>query len=458
MQTHSDSFVSRPRVSPLVLALPPLSAALLVALMSGCGPGLAYTSAPPEDGDCVDPACAPEPAALPPVDLSTVVWPGVPDPLPEGVPWWLNGFERGREARARHVPSFPDAYTQYTRATAIEASPMGPTVLFCNLSYSGSGGDPRPVFRSGRRARADLSVHGQLGEGVPFVASAPDNQRSLTFGAPTAGLTLGQTITLRVTDRDFIAHDSLGSVTLSYEGSFPLEGASGSLTARCVALDPADVARRRPRLLRELDLAIARLMQQLEALSAAGAATADVPRAAWPLFDESRAAFARASDWLSLADPEVQLRRARLDALIDAHEASAHEAYRSLALRIRDEPVARFSTGEQAWLLGYACDSPVGIGCALRVAIGGASVGASLRARLHGPQRASREIIARFAGSVEVPGAAPGAPRAHVFEVGVDQRGPRVRDAREAPLLLELSLRHQGEPALLFVPTDVPLL
>ncbi|MCA9536212.1 MAG: hypothetical protein KC593_21145 [Myxococcales bacterium] len=406
--------------------------ATLAASALGCGGSLAE----PEDWRYTAPAPEPQPVESEP-DLTTVTWPDTPTPLPSDVPWWANEFGSNRSGVFRHRPLFGGAAERLARADGALRGELAPTVLFCRVEYTGPAQDPRPAFRDSRRARADLSVVGRIGTGHEFAASGSDNTRVFSFGAPTLALRVGDTITLRFRDRDFIRHDALGTLTFHYEGALPIEAVQGPLGARCTALPPSDVNARAPGLLRAVDAAMARDM------------TTRVPDDGVPLvefsrFEPSREALSRAATWLTWAHPDVQLRRARLDVLLERHEAQRRAAFAALVARLEATPAETLRSGERVAGLGISCErGSTGLtSCVGRFRVE-ATAGAVRYVQAHSVTEASRTVTASQV-TLEAD--------ALVYEVPLTQLLPRSSvDQPAAEVVLEIAANGTGAGTLLLL-------
>jgi hypothetical protein len=184
-----------------------------------------------------------------------------------------------------------------------------------------------------------------------------------------------------------------------------------------------------------------------------------VPRPRWELFEDSLFHFARAADRLSLSDTDLQLRRARLDALIDAHEAEARAAYLAVVEQATRGEVT-LSNGARVSLLAVACHGlRGGAGCRLRLRVLGPS--ALLRAQLHSPTHTSSlgpPTFERVATQEEHPDEAATAPAVNARVVALPLHEPwPVAGAGQAPLLLQLTPHASAPSVLLYVPADLPL-
>ena len=313
-----------------------------------------------------------------PLDLASVQWPEVPSPLPDVIPWWANGFDpnapRTREPRPQYRHS--NAYRSMERARA--SSPTGDlssTLVFCRVNVAPRAADPRPVFRSARRSRPDLSIVGQIGDEDAFLARGPDNSRTFTFGAPATSVAAGDMIRLRVIDRDFIRHDAVARFTLTYEGSWPVEATNPLGSAECIALPSGSVDTRRARLLEALDRALAPLWTAPPEF----AASEGVPRLDWARYDELHREVRNAASWLTYRDEELRLRVARVEAMISRDQSLERAAYDEL-LVASDAPIT-----VAGWTLEGAtlvCAEGFRATCRVRVRVAGGNAPHSFSVRL----------------------------------------------------------------------------
>lgn len=418
-----------------------LRVALLAALpQAGCGG--AAPLPPPVEGDA--PRFEEAPAADP-IDLARVVWPATPEPLPSDVPWWANDFTTPGQSPA-HRPNLPDASASYARLLApSRPGELGPTVIYCEVSNTGGPSDPTPQYRDAGRAHADLTVLGRMGPALPFQAIAPDNATSFVFGIPVQALRVGDGITLRVLDRDFIAHDEVGRLEGTYTGVLPITLDGEGLRASCVAEAQGLVQSYASSLFYAADQAIARHVV------APPSVEAGIPRIAWGRFEAARQAVSYAADWLTWTHPKVQLRRARVDALLRAHEAEQRAAFAERVAATRDLAEVQLPSGGWVRAVQVTCGRRTGSPferCWARVAIHDVTPIPPLQAVAY-----SRTRDGRIAYAIPVTERSTAGEQQLEFELAPFDA---LLLRQEAPLILEMRESAAGTPCWLGLPALTP--
>jgi hypothetical protein len=372
------------------------------------------------------------------IDLTAVVWPETSEPLPTDVPWWTNDF--GHRTQQRHQPEFWDAPVAYARLSApSRPGTLSPTVMYCRVSLARSGDDPRPAFRSATRAQADLSMMVRVGSSVEYVVVGANNDPTVYFGVPLTTLAVGDVVAIRVVDRDFIAHDAVGSLQGTYDGRLPLTMSSGPLSGECVAEDGATVQDRGRLALEAADYEIARVLAQPEP------ALDPVPRVDHAPYARARQAVAHAADWLTYSHPAVQLRRARLDALLTAHEQRVGAAFDALVADLRLRAEVHLPSGASVRVVEVTCAARAAsmLTCRAVLAIPSGSVTA-LRGRAY-----TRESESRVAYGTSV--ASPTEAVDRLVELDLAPFDAyALRGA--APVILELSESASGPFVYLLLP------
>lgn len=401
-----------------------------------------------------------EDGRAPELDLTRVVWPATADPLPTNVPWWANGFASSRGGTTRHHLRLHDAHERYSQASLSVAGDLQPALLLCVIGYGGGAQDPQRVFRHQEGARADLTVWGRIGSGHEWSASGPDNARSFAFAAPATALRVGERIELRVLDRDLVRHDGLGSLSMTYEGTLPLTAGDELLSARCVAESPEVVRSRGPFVLEQADRAIAAAM----AADASQSAQENALSISLAPFEQARTAVSQAAEWLSWSDERVQLRRARLDTLVEASEQAQREAYEALEDMLATQAPPSLPSGARVQAVGIVCERPAtGLPrCVARFRMDGPSTYVTRYAQAYTLTRAGRQALASFVrddGAARIyeielreffPGGRPTAgPSSVILRLAESNRGPWVR-------LLMRHVEEEQPPAPAAAPAAAP--
>lgn len=122
-----------------------------------------------------------------------------------------------------------------------DAAPAAPGdvrdgVLVCSATLLGGGYDDS-LFAGG----ADVALAMRIGEGA--LRSTPQSSERV-YSFPTASLTHGQTVWVRVVDRDILFDDTIAEGTTTFEGA-PFRLTMGQANVECRALAPTLVAEQR---------------------------------------------------------------------------------------------------------------------------------------------------------------------------------------------------------------------
>ncbi len=146
-------------------------------------------------------------------------------------------------ALAGATPQVPEPRALFETATPTTGDAHD-TVLVCTATLLGGGFDDS-LFAGG----ADVYLAMRIGEGE--LRNAPQTSER-TYSFPVASLTHGQTVWVRVLDRDVVFDDTIAEGTTTYAGT-PLRLTMGQANVECRALDPALVAARRTTALTALE-------------------------------------------------------------------------------------------------------------------------------------------------------------------------------------------------------------
>lgn len=262
------------------------SCLLTMSLLSGCCVVPPIPSLPP-------PPVAPMPATAPAMGPATT-GPAIDPSM--GMPPSLVGpeLETTFEIDASRVPQLDGLRRLYDGASPVEGA-LENTVLVCNATLLGGGFDDS-FFAGG----ADVALALRLGTGA--LRSTPQSSERM-YSFPVRRLAAGETVWVRVLDRDVVFDDTIAEGSASYSRT-PLLLTMGQADVACRALAPGLVAERSA----EAVAALERAVEDLAAPSTMIQPDVAAPNLGYPLgaVERVRAALSRAAAWMDPSAPELE--------------------------------------------------------------------------------------------------------------------------------------------------------
>lgn len=191
--------------------------------------------------------------------------------------------------------------------------PAGPTVLeggllACRVEVvAGHPWDSRGLFD--RHSDPDVTFRLTVGDVSGITVRAPEDARSIVVSLPGVTLAPQQALTLRGVDRDVGHDDEMGTLTVTFDGTLPIQavsGVPGNLRVECRGADRAWAEARAQVPIAEADRPLAELMAARPALAAG---ELDLPT---ELLESCRRGLFESASLLGWAHPAVASRLERL--------------------------------------------------------------------------------------------------------------------------------------------------
>ena len=270
-----------------------------------------------------------EPAQPPPTDDPAAVLSPLPShdatpldtapvgPAPVGA---MHGLERAslRALADGEVPQVPNRFELFHDAPRLEeADVVEDGLLLCDLRVSTDS--DADTFKG-----PDTSLNVRLGQARPRTARGPEDSWGAVLSMPIARLESGDSVWLRVVDRDVWHDEYIGSDTVVFRGRFPLRFRSDHTRVECRALGTVQVEARVGRPLSQAGTSV-------DGLERALVPDARLAGFGYPTLERMRVAadLSRAAAWVDWDDPRVGAlldRMDRADALWQQRARGAVEA------------------------------------------------------------------------------------------------------------------------------------